>query len=89
MLYVIKRKSIIIQAAGYAVATFNERQAGSLGGVGMGNFITEDDIEQAILAKLQAPPFAYNILRCPASPDMRDDLQDGTGRSSKKECILP
>lgn len=55
----------------------------------MGNFITEDDIEQAILAKLQAPPFAYNILRCPASPDMRDDLQDGTGRSSKKECILP
>ena len=55
----------------------------------MRNFISEDNIEQAILEKLKADPFNYDILICNADPSKRDDLNDGTGRSSKKECILP
>ncbi|MBQ9880530.1 MAG: type I restriction endonuclease subunit R [Clostridia bacterium] len=55
----------------------------------MRNFISEDDIEQAILQKLEGEPFQYDILRCDSSPDKRELLPDGTGRSSKKECILP
>ena len=55
----------------------------------MRNFISEDDIEQAILAKLKAEPFNYDILICDADPSKRDDLNDCTGRASKKECVLP
>ncbi len=55
----------------------------------MRNFISEDDIEQAILQKLKAEPFQYDIVRCDPSPDKREVLPDGTGRSSKKECVLP
>lgn len=55
----------------------------------MRNFISEDDIEQAILEKLRADPFDYDILVCDADPSKRDDLNDGTGRASKKECVLP
>ena len=55
----------------------------------MRNFISEDDIEQAILSKLKAEPFKYDILICDADPSKRDDLNDGTGRASKKECVLP
>ena len=55
----------------------------------MRNFISEDDIEQAILQKLEAEPFCYGVIRCDPSPDMVDVLPDGTGRSSKKECVLP
>ena len=55
----------------------------------MRNFISEDDIEQAILAKLSEEPFKYDIIMCDPSPDKRDDLNDGTGRSFKKECVLP
>ena len=55
----------------------------------MHNFISEDDIEQAILQKLSAEPFCYDVLRCDPSPDKREALPDGTGRSSKKECVLP
>ena len=55
----------------------------------MRNFISEDDIERAILQKLEAEPFKYGVLRCDASPDKREALPDGTGRSSKKECVLP
>lgn len=55
----------------------------------MHNFISEDDIEQAILGKLKAEPFDYYILICDADPSKRDDLNDGTMRSSKKECVLP
>ena len=55
----------------------------------MRNFISEDDIEQAILQKLEGDPFQYGILRCDPSPDKREKLPDGTGRSSKKECVLP
>ena len=55
----------------------------------MRNFISEDDIEQAILSKLKDQPFKYDILICDADPSKRDDLNDGTGRNSKKECVLP
>ena len=55
----------------------------------MRNFISEDDIEQAILQKLSTEQFCYDVLRCAPSPDKREALPDGTGRSSKKECVLP
>lgn len=55
----------------------------------MANFITEDDIEQTILNKLKQKPFDYDIIVCDSDPAKRDDLNDGTNRSSKKECILP
>ena len=55
----------------------------------MRNFISEDDIEQAILQKLGAEPFRYDIVRCDPSPDKREILPDGTGRSDKKKCVLP
>ena len=55
----------------------------------MKNFISEDDIEQAILAKLKDKPFEYDIVMCDPNPDKRDDLNDGTGRASKKQCVLP
>ncbi len=55
----------------------------------MSNFISEDEIEQAILQKLQGAPFNYDILQCDASPDKRELLPDGTGRKNKKECVLP
>ncbi len=55
----------------------------------MPNYISEDDIEQAILEKLKAEPFCYDIIICDADTSKRDDLNDGTGRSSKKQCVLP
>jgi type I restriction enzyme R subunit len=55
----------------------------------MRNFISEDDIEQAILSKLAAAPFQYDIVRCDPDPSKREDLSDGTGRASKKQCVLP
>ncbi len=55
----------------------------------MRNFISEDDIEQAILQKLQDEPFQYEILRCDSSPEKRETLPDGTGRGNKRECVLP
>ena len=55
----------------------------------MANFITEDMIEKAILSKLKKAPFEYDIITCDADPNKRDDLNDGTGRSSKRECVLP
>lgn len=55
----------------------------------MRNFILEDDIERAILSKLKEDPFEYDIITCDADPNKRDDLNDGTGRSSKRECVLP
>lgn len=55
----------------------------------MKNFISEDDIEQAILAKLKEEPFKYDIICSDPNPDKRDDLNDGTGRTTKKQCVLP
>ena len=55
----------------------------------MRNFISEDDIEQAILGRLKTEPFNYDIIKCDPSPDKRDFLPDGTGRTNKKICVLP
>lgn len=55
----------------------------------MPNFITEDMIEQEILSTLEKEPFGYEIIKCNPDPNKRDNLNDGTNRSSKKECILP
>ena len=55
----------------------------------MKNFISEDDIERAILKELKGKPYQYDIILCDPDPSKRDDLNDGTGRASKKECVLP
>lgn len=55
----------------------------------MRSFISEGDIEQAILSELKEEPYKYDIIICDADPSKRDDLNDGTGRTSKKECVLP
>lgn len=55
----------------------------------MPNFISEDDIEQSILDRLKKDPFNYEIIICDNDPSKRADLNDGTGRSSKRECVLP
>lgn len=55
----------------------------------MSNFISEDDIEKAILDKLRKEPFEYDIIKCNPDPSKREDLDDGTMRSSKRECVLP
>lgn len=55
----------------------------------MANYISEDDIEKAILEKLNNLPFNYDILRCSADAESRDNLNDGTGRNSKRQCVLP
>lgn len=55
----------------------------------MAKYITEDDIEIAVLDKLSHPDFGYDIIKCVPDPNKREDLHDGTDRSSKKECVLP
>lgn len=55
----------------------------------MANYISEDDIERTILEKLNNSPFNYDILRCSADAESRDNLNDGTGRNSKRQCVLP
>ena len=55
----------------------------------MRNFISEDDIEQALLQKLESKPFCYDIVRCDPSPDKQELLPDGTGRQNKRLCVLP
>lgn len=55
----------------------------------MRNYISEDDIERAILDKLIAEPFRYDIIHCEPNPDKREILPDGTGRMNKKQCVLP
>ncbi|MCI7401420.1 MAG: type I restriction endonuclease subunit R [Christensenella sp.] len=52
-------------------------------------FISEDDIEQSILKKIEDEKLGYNILKLDPSPDKMDVLPDGTGRNDKKECVLP
>lgn len=56
----------------------------------MRNFISEDDIEQAILLKLRGESFNYDdVIVCDPSPAKKDDLNDGTFRTNKKQCVLP
>ncbi len=53
------------------------------------SFISEDDIEKSILNKINEENLGYNILTLDPSPEKMDVLPDGTGRSDKKECVLP
>ena len=55
----------------------------------MAKLITEDDIEQAILDKLKKEEYDYDIIRCDPNPEKKEDLNDGTGRTNKTDCILP
>ena len=49
------------------------------------NFISEDDIEQALLKRLQHE-CGFDVLNCYTAKS--DDLNDGSGRSDKREVIL-
>lgn len=52
----------------------------------MPNFIAEEQIEQALLQRLQHL-HGFDVLEChTAEPD---DLDDGSGRADKREVILP
>ena len=41
----------------------------------MSKFITEDDIEQAILDKLKSKEFNYDVIVCDIDPEKREDLK--------------
>lgn len=49
------------------------------------NFISEDDIEQALLQRLQHE-CGFDVLNCYTAKS--DDLNDGSGRSDKRDVIL-
>jgi type I restriction enzyme R subunit len=51
----------------------------------MPNFISEDDIEQAILDKLQRE-FGFAVLNCYTA--IAEDLNDRSGCTDKREVIL-
>lgn len=53
------------------------------------SFISEDEIEKSILNKIKEQQLGYNILQLDPSPDKMELLPDGTGRSDKKQCVLP
>ena len=54
----------------------------------MRSFISEDDIEQALCARLAQPEYGWKRIECDPSVDKQDDVSK-TGRSSVTECILP
>ena len=41
------------------------------------------------MERLGQPEFNYTRIYCDPDPGKREDLNDGTGRASKKECVLP
>lgn len=49
-------------------------------------FISEDDIEQALIARLSDPDFGFQTLNC--HTEARDDLADGSGRTDKREVVF-
>ena len=51
----------------------------------MPNFISEDDIEQAILAKLK-DEFGYEVLNCYTSD--AENINDRSGRKDKRDVVL-
>ena len=55
----------------------------------MANYITEDDIEVSLINILKSDELAYNFIQCDSNPGRKENLNDGTGRSSKKQCVLP
>lgn len=55
----------------------------------MANDITEDDIEVSLLNILKGDDLGYNIVRCDPGKENKENINDGTGRSSKRQCVLP
>ena len=55
----------------------------------MKSFISEDDIEQALLNKLKVTPFNYDIIICDASLEAKDNPDNGPHRDSVEQCIIP
>ena len=55
----------------------------------MANYITEDDIEVSLINILKSDELAYNFIQCDSDPGRKENLNDGTGRTSKKQCVLP
>ena len=55
----------------------------------MAQFISEDDIEKEVLRLLAQPELGYEVIICPPDLECRESLDDGTGRATKKECVLP
>lgn len=55
----------------------------------MANYITEDDIEISLINILKSDQMGYNFIQCDANPNLKEDLNDGTSRTSKKQCVLP
>jgi len=53
------------------------------------SFILEDDIEKSILDKIENENLGYTILKLDPSMDKKDDLNDGTNRTNKSQCVLP
>lgn len=52
----------------------------------MPNLISEDDIEQALVARLCSPEFGFKTLNC-YTPD-KETLPDQSGRSDKREVVF-
>ena len=55
----------------------------------MANYITEDDIEVSLINILKSKDLGYNFIQCDSNPMVKEDLNDGTCRTSKKQCVLP
>lgn len=55
----------------------------------MKSYITEDDLEQALLKKLKEAPFNYDIILCDPNMEAKDDPNNGVNRESVTQCILP
>ena len=55
----------------------------------MKSFISEDDIEQALLKKLKCSPFNYDIILCNPSLEAQDNPDNGPHRDSVDQCVLP
>ena len=53
----------------------------------MANFISEDDIEIAVLGKLSKAEFGYDILKCDPDPNKRENLDDGSGNLCESDCL--
>ena len=53
------------------------------------SFISEDDIEKSILKKIEDENLGYTIFKLDPSLEKRDDLNDGTDRTNKSQCVLP
>lgn len=55
----------------------------------MSRLIYEEDLENAILEKLGSNELDYDVIVCDPNPSKQNDLNDGTFRTDKKQCVLP